>query len=68
MHVEEERERTEAAHDVLRRVGPVDAHDEELRPALRDQPLLVVRGHDDRDGLPLEHPAVRLQRGSAGDP
>ncbi len=45
-----------------------DAVDElgDARDGLRDQPLLVVRGHDDRDGLPLQHPAVRLQRGSAG--
>ena len=41
MHVEEERECTEAAHDVLRRVGSIDAHDQELGPSLHDQPLLL---------------------------
>jgi len=40
MHVEEERERAEPAHDVLRRVRPVDTQHEKLRPPLCDEPLL----------------------------
>ena len=41
MLLEEERERAKAADDVLRRIRPVDAHDEGLGPALLDQPLLL---------------------------
>ena len=74
MRVEEELERLEAAHDVLRRVGAVDAHDELLGPRPRSAGLglehlgsaasLVELVRVDRDRVPRDERRPAPVRGT----